>query len=505
MRRKLSKLFLVAPIVALLLLGLTVPASASISPETLNVTLAPGQSVAETKVVDIPEMPPKADVLFSFDLTGSMGGIIDTAKAKAGKIMDALDGTGVDINYGVASYMDYPGTYTSYGYSATYGSAASGDYAYSLDQAITNDRDAVEAAINGLSIGWGADGPEDYTRVMYESYADPAIDWRPGAKKMLVNFGDNVPHDNDLNEDVPGKTGTWSTGGDPGPDEVILNADDLDLQTVLAAMDANGVTLLECHSSTYANEYWTYWAGITGGGVYITSSSTLVDDVVAAITSELSSPTIEDLTLVASSGYESWLVSVDPASYSGPTGVSVTFDIEITVPDGTAPGVYEFIISAVDGDGVNYGDQSVTITVVEGFVTGGGWIEAKGLDDGKSKGKPERGAFGLEARYEDGETSGNVQYNAAGLRFHSESVDSLRFWHDGGPGPDVPDAGYNHALIAGTGRLNGESGYTFEVLVEDRAEPGKDFDAFGIKIYDADGDLFYEAGNTLGGGNIQIH
>jgi hypothetical protein len=361
-RRKVTVSTFVA---ALLFVSTLMPASASISPAELVAVLAPGDSVSETKVVFVPPRPPQADIVFAFDLTGSMGGIINTAKTKAGEIMTALDAIpGVDIQYGVMSYMDYPDYYDSCGYSATYGSAASGDYAYSLDQAVTSDSASVVSAINGLSLGYGGDGPQDYTRIFYESYADPNVSWRSGAKQILVNFGDDVPHDCDLNEGVI--AGTWSTGGDPGRDEIMGTGDDLDLQTVLAAMATEGVVLLEAHTNDYWDEYWTYWTGLTGGDVFITGSSSLVDDIVAAVTAALEAPTVSGLHLEASAGFESWLTSVTPATVDvdpGETGVEVSFDLTITVPDGTPAGVYSFTISALDGVGVNYGDQEVTITV----------------------------------------------------------------------------------------------------------------------------------------------
>jgi hypothetical protein len=259
------------------------------------------------------------------------------------------------------SYMDYNGSYNSCGYASSYGGGP--DYPYRLDQSITSDSAAVVAAINGLVLGWGNDGPQDYTRIFYESYADPAVGWRPGAKRILVNFGDNVPHDCNLNEGVT--SGTWTTGGDPGRDTVMGTADDLDLQTVLAGMAANGVVLIECHTTSYANAHWDYWTGITGGDVYITTSSTLVDDVVNAILTALITPKVYGLHLEASTGFESWLVSVLPPSYDEVEPCNtVTFTLTIHVPLGTEAGEYTFTISAVDEDGVSYGDQTVTITVI---------------------------------------------------------------------------------------------------------------------------------------------
>jgi hypothetical protein len=337
-----------------------------ITPSTLMATLQAGMSISEDKVVGVPMLPPQADVVFAFDLTGSMTNVIDTAKNQAEALMTQLDALGIDINYGVISYMDYPHCYTDYcGYTACYGDAAAGDYAYNLDQAVTADRSTVVNTINGLVLGYGEDSPQDYTRIFYESYADPNVSWRPGAKRILVNFADNVPHDCSLNEGVPGHEGDppWSTGGDPGRDELQDTADDLDLQQVLADMAANGVILIEAHASDFALEYWEYWTGITGGDTFQLDTANFVAQVVAAIQAALTQPTVDDLHLEASAGYESWLVSVVPPSYSGPTGLDVPFVITITVPPGTTPGVYSFTITAVDSSGVSYGEQLVTITV----------------------------------------------------------------------------------------------------------------------------------------------
>jgi hypothetical protein len=347
---------------------LAVPASDSISPDTVEAELCPCESITVEKEVHI-ELPKKADVIFAFDLTASMGGIIDKAKAEAQNIMKCVDALGVDVNYGVMSYMDYPDSYDFCDYRAMYGDSDYGDYAYRLDQSVTSNQVAVVTAITALTLGSGADGPQDYTRIMYESYADPNVEWRPDAKRILVNFGDNVPHDCNLNAGVT--SGTWTTGGDPGRDEVMDTADDLDLQTVLAAMNDAEVTLLECHTADWPTPssisvlvYWDHWTGITGGGVYLTTSDTLVDDVCTAIEEGLTPPIVYDVHLQASAGYEDWLES-EPASYDElETPVTVYFDETIHVPLGTGLGKHTFIVSAMDDKGMNYGDQNVIIDVV---------------------------------------------------------------------------------------------------------------------------------------------
>lgn len=216
----------------------------------------------------------KLDVVFSFDLTGSMGGYINDAKANAAAICADLKLVSPDLRIGVISQVDYPNTYDSYGYANTYGQAP--DYAYKLDAPLSSDCDSVMTVINGLTLGWGADNPQDYTRMMYEAAADPGIGWRDEAQRIVIMFGDSVPHDDNLNEGISAEP--WSTGGDPGRDEVMFTADDLDLQMELFHLAASSIKLYSVNPSSL--EHWSYWTGLTGG---VAVSPNQVGGVTAAI------------------------------------------------------------------------------------------------------------------------------------------------------------------------------------------------------------------------------
>lgn len=203
----------------------------------------------------------KLDVVFCFDLTGSMGPWIQQMKDDADAICDSLGLVSPDVRLGVISHVDYPHSYDSYGYAAQYG--ADPDYAYKLDHALDADCDAVKATIDSLGLGWGADLPQNYTRMMYEARVDPAIGWRPDAQRIVIMFGDSVPHDDDVNAGVPGTTGAWSTGGDPGRDEAMFTADDLDLQAEVAALAGAGIKLYAVNP--YHLDHWSHWTAQTGG------------------------------------------------------------------------------------------------------------------------------------------------------------------------------------------------------------------------------------------------
>ncbi|OHD69385.1 MAG: hypothetical protein A2W19_05610 [Spirochaetes bacterium RBG_16_49_21] len=343
--------------------------TATLTPAQITATLKPGESLSEHKVAYIPGAPPQGDLLLSFDLTGSMGGELSNVKVNSINIMNAVRSVIPDMNFGVASHMDYNGSFSGCGYSSIYG--ASTDYPYQLKQGLTDDTGIVQSAINGLNLGYGADGPEDYTRVFFESYSDPGMAWRSGSKKIMLAWLDSVPHDCNFG----GCTGLiGSTGPDPGRDEVVGTSDDLSIPDVLSEMAANNITLIVLYSGAATNYFdlWKCYAAITGGdAIKINSDGTIpggtdVGTFIAdLIKKEVSH--IDDLTLkVCTPGFEGWLTSVTPAQYTDidfDTPKTFEYDITITVPEGTESGEYNFEVR-LEGDGVVYAKQQVAITVV---------------------------------------------------------------------------------------------------------------------------------------------
>lgn len=140
---------------------------------------------------------------------------------------------------------------------------------------------------------------------------------------------------------------------------------------------------------------------------------------------------------------------------------------------------------------VSYGyPGGLRLVVAPSLVTGGGWIPGGPPGPGSKK------TFGFNAHSEAGPTWAQLQFNdhATKMRVHSDTVKTL-----------VIQPGDTIANFSGDCRVDGVSGYRFECEVMDRGEPGRGVDKFSLHIYDGDGNLYYSAGDFLGGGNIQIH
>lgn len=357
-----------------------------LQPTSLEATLSPGETVTEHKVVDLPAVPPSADVVFAVDLTGSMGSELSNMQVNSNNIMNGVAASIADVRFAFVSYEDYPLTFfdagANCGYASTYGSGPfpgfKGDEPWRLDQPLTTSTVDVSTAINAAQLGGGADYAESYSRAFYELYAeligDPnptegTLGWRPGARKIVVNWGDAIPHDCDV-YGILGGGGT--TGRDPGRDNAVGTADDLAILDVLDGLAANNVTMINLNSGGDGVLWAAYMTRAGGINYNINPNATFPGgvDPVATIVDLINSAvsTVSTLTLEVCSGdeaYAAWIAGVSPASHTDVTlPATREFDLTLGPPAGTAPGTYSFSVCAM-GDGAEFGRQDVTITVPE--------------------------------------------------------------------------------------------------------------------------------------------
>jgi hypothetical protein len=342
----------------------------SLTPD-FGATLLPEESHIETLTATINGGPSVGDVMFIMDLTGSMGGELNNAKVNSINIMNAIQSLVPDTNYGLSSHMDYVGAYNYCGYSSWY-SGTSSDYPYRLDAALSSDLSAVEAALNGLSLGNGGDGPENYSRPLWELTNDLATGWRSGSKKVAIIWLDNIPHDCNVFELVGIN---YSSGPDVGRDGVAGTEDDIVFIDALQQLKNKNITLITLYSGFSSLEFnlWNEASKITGGQAYqINTDGTIPsgEDISAYLAGLIAEDlnNIDELTIeVCDPEYDSWLTGVSPSSYSNiilDSPFVDDYDVTITAPAGTPPGVYEFELCLM-GDGAEYARSNVVITVPE--------------------------------------------------------------------------------------------------------------------------------------------
>ena len=136
------------------------------------------------------------------------------------------------------------------------------------------------------------------------------------------------------------------------------------------------------------------------------------------------------------------------------------YTVAVTVTDdqgGTDTGLFEFLV-AYDPDA--------------GFVTGGGWFDSPPgalATDPEASGKAN---FGYVAKYKKGKSTPDgqtaFQFQAGDLDFHSTSYDWLVL------------TGADTAKFKGTGTINGEGEYKFQIWAYD------DPDEIRVKIWSED-------------------
>lgn len=158
-----------------------------VTPSSIDLDLDPG----EVEVVNLEVCIPGeagvelADVYFMADVTGSMGSILASVVADASTIAnDLLSRPGTDLQIGVGRYRDFP-------------PSPSNDFAFENQLAVTSNQPSIVGAIGSWSTfgGAGGDTPEGQLFALHQIANDPAIGWRPGAKRIICWFGDAPGHD----------------------------------------------------------------------------------------------------------------------------------------------------------------------------------------------------------------------------------------------------------------------------------------------------------------------
>jgi hypothetical protein len=482
-----------------------------IAPSSVEAIVFPGQSHEVEKCVETPEIPPKPDIYFLTDSTGSMGPAIGAVQGDAAAILAAIDAATTDPRYGAGDYKDFQSP------------VQSDPYAFNNAAPIPGADDHGAAALAAIA-AWAAGGGDDYAEAQFyalDQIVEGAAAFRADSVPIVVWFGDFPAHDpvcstiSGLGYDIDeaSVTGKLVAAGikvvaisTPTDDPAALDAD---------PTPYGGDYVAACGVEDGAAGQATRIAAATGG-VHLIGVAPA--DIADAILQGLEEVSVEVAMVTDCSAPIS--VTFDPPSQTVVSGSSVTFTETISVAADAPGGTYECDdYVTIDGEllvdpatGEPAAEHKI-IKVPEGFLTGGGQI-GRG-----SAGQNTGGNVGYLA---DFSIVGQWQFNDRdGLEMHSLGFDTLQFRIVPGEGPEPPDANANAAAFSGPARVKvgsdkWDEGCYFRAEVWDRGEPGRrgknagDPDVFGIGIWcesdpDTEGPDYAYGRDRLDAGNFQIH
>ena len=155
--------------------------SPGVSPAHYSDALDPGASVTITKTVETPPIPPRPDIVFMADTTGSMGGSIANVRTNASAILSQIQSAQPTAQFAVAEYKD---------------DEPSSAFPYRVDQQLTGNAGDVVTGINAWSAVGGGDEAEAWIGAL--GRIPSTIAFRPDSTRVLVMFGDAPSHDPSL-------------------------------------------------------------------------------------------------------------------------------------------------------------------------------------------------------------------------------------------------------------------------------------------------------------------
>ena len=325
----------------------------TITPNVNDLRLNPGQNLTEDIHVTVPAVPdPLFDVYFLADTTGSMGSVIDTVKAGATNIMNTLHGAFPNMAFGVGNYKDF----------------ANGDpYCFQHQSSPSVNPAQSQAAINNWSAVGGGDLPEGQIFALDQLATSAAIGWRPGARRIVVWFGDAPGHDPICNT-FPGVPVAIT--------EAIATADLKAAGIKVLAISTNAVEANGLNGTPETGSYPCANTGAAGqatriaaatGGSYTSSvnAGTISTAIINAVTAATN--IFQNVHLAASGGTAPFVTSIVPAAGFGPVdnkGHDYLFKITFTGPP--CKNVDEVLKGAIDviADGALVAQKKVTFTVI---------------------------------------------------------------------------------------------------------------------------------------------
>lgn len=138
----------------------------------------PAATNEPAKAIAVADGRPRIDVVFVLDTTGSMGGLIEGAKAKIWSIANQMISAKPTprLRIGLVGYRDRGDEYVTKRYD------------------LSDDIDAIYGHLQGFRAGGGGDTPESVNQALHEAVHE--MSWTPGRDALRIVFlvGDAPPH-----------------------------------------------------------------------------------------------------------------------------------------------------------------------------------------------------------------------------------------------------------------------------------------------------------------------
>ncbi|WP_264295118.1 vWA domain-containing protein [Microbispora sitophila] len=291
MTRSLRAAVCVAVAGAMLVAGVgTASAAPGVTPADVTLNLDPGGSTTIAKTVSTPAVPPKPDITFLIDTTGSMGGVISNVRTNANTILSTVASAQPDAQFAVAEYKD------------------AGDATpFRVAQNLTANRTDVTDGLNSLVASGGGDFPEDGINGLFQ-VASGAVGFRPNSSRIVLLIGDAPSHD-------PSNGHT--------------------LAAAISALQAADITVLAFDlSGLDSTGQATAITNATGGRLFSGINSSEVSDTILAALHNLPVAVTHQLRDCDSN----LSVSLTPGSRTVTSGDDATFTETVSVGAGAAPG-----------------------------------------------------------------------------------------------------------------------------------------------------------------------
>jgi hypothetical protein len=139
----------------------------------------PFGSTNRTLTVQFSPTDPLADLVFSMDTTGSMGGEISNIQTSFASIAAFARALVPDTSFAAADWRDFP--------IVPFGNPA--DRPWFLRQAVTSNTVAAQVAFNAMAAAGGGDTPESGYEALYQLGAGTGVSWTGGLVPAYTGAG----------------------------------------------------------------------------------------------------------------------------------------------------------------------------------------------------------------------------------------------------------------------------------------------------------------------------